>query len=93
MTGFPCPHCGADLPRNARACRECGSDESTGWKTQEEKDLQSIDLPSDEDYEQFLEREGLVPGRKRGRVGAPKLWVVVTAALLLGALVFSLVLL
>src|SRR5687767_13412138 len=26
-----CPHCGADVPPGARACRECGSDERTGW--------------------------------------------------------------
>lgn len=93
MSGFPCPHCGVDLPRNARACRECGSDENTGWKPREEIDLQSVDLPADEDYEDFLEREGLVPKRRSGRSGRPKLWVVIAAVALLGALVFSLALL
>ena len=28
---FSCPHCGANVPQNARACPECGSDEDTGW--------------------------------------------------------------
>jgi len=28
---FICPHCGSDVPNNARACPECGSDEETGW--------------------------------------------------------------
>ena len=26
-----CPNCGADLPKNAVVCPECGSDEKTGW--------------------------------------------------------------
>ena len=26
-----CPNCGAEVPRNARVCPECGSDEQTGW--------------------------------------------------------------
>lgn len=86
-----CPHCGADLLPRARACRECGSDERTGWKSQEDVDLHSVDLPSDEDYDDFLEREGLAPG-KPGRTRRPKIWIVVTAIVLLGALVFSFVL-
>jgi hypothetical protein len=28
---FTCPHCGAQVPSNATACPECGSDEETGW--------------------------------------------------------------
>ncbi|MEZ4642864.1 MAG: zinc ribbon domain-containing protein [Chloroflexota bacterium] len=28
---FICPNCGAQVPDNALACPECGSDEETGW--------------------------------------------------------------
>ena len=28
---FICPHCGAKVDRDATACPECGSDETTGW--------------------------------------------------------------
>ena len=28
---FTCPHCGADVPADALACPECGSDQETGW--------------------------------------------------------------
>ena len=30
---------------NARACRECGSDASTGWKDGDEIDYQSVEIP------------------------------------------------
>jgi hypothetical protein len=28
---FTCPHCGAQVPSDASACPECGSDSETGW--------------------------------------------------------------
>jgi hypothetical protein len=28
---FTCPHCGAQVPSDASACPECGSDNETGW--------------------------------------------------------------
>lgn len=42
---FECPNCGADVPVRAKVCRECGSDADTGWKSSEEIDYQSIDIP------------------------------------------------
>lgn len=53
-----CPHCGASLPRRARFCRECGSDERTGWAP--EDGLGAADPPDamgDAEYEEFLARE------------------------------------
>ncbi len=41
-----CAVCGADLPRNARACPECGADERTGWREQSIYD--GLDLPEDD---------------------------------------------
>ena len=40
---FPCPNCGADVPEDAKACPECGSDDETGWS--EDTMYDDIDLP------------------------------------------------
>lgn len=40
---FPCPVCGERVPAGAAACRECGSDESTGWS--EDTLYDGLDLP------------------------------------------------
>lgn len=51
-----CPNCGAEVPRRAKACPECGSDETTGWS--DRATTQSLDLPDDEfNYDDFVERE------------------------------------
>ena len=51
-----CPNCGAEVPRDARACPECGSDEQTGWSEQARTD--GLDLPDPEfNYQEFAERE------------------------------------
>jgi len=35
---FICPHCGAQVPSDALACPECGSDNETGWSEEAESD-------------------------------------------------------
>lgn len=40
---FPCPVCGERVPAGATACRECGSDERTGWS--EDTLYDDLDLP------------------------------------------------
>ena len=51
-----CPHCGADLPRRARACPECGSDEQTGWSERARAD--DLGLPDDDfDHAAFVREE------------------------------------
>lgn len=73
-----CPNCGADVPRHAVACPECGSDESTGWS--ERAEAGNLDLPDDEDfdYEDFVRSE--FGGEDRT---ARKKWVSIGAAVLL----------
>lgn len=82
---FACPHCGAEVPRGARSCPECGSDEKTGWA--EDADKWGADIPTgygeeDEfDYDEFIRREF-----GRGRKLSTKGWIIliVTALLMLG---------
>jgi hypothetical protein len=51
-----CPNCGAELPKNARACPECGSDEETGWSGQ--ASVSALDLPDDNfNYDEFVKNE------------------------------------
>ncbi len=61
-----CPHCGAEVPPKAKACPECGSDETTGWS--EEAERENLGLPSEDfDYDEFVKRElGGVKLKPRG---------------------------
>ncbi len=73
-----CPVCGADVPRHARACPGCGSDESTGWS--DHAQVQSLDLPDDEfNYDEFVEQEF---GKAKSR--RPHWFWIATAIVLLG---------
>ena len=40
-----CPHCGSLFPEGRLSCPECGSDADTGWKSQEEIDYYSVEIP------------------------------------------------
>jgi hypothetical protein len=56
MVPAVCPNCGAEVPANAKACPECGSDEETGWS--EEVHTGGLDLPEENfDYNDFVKRE------------------------------------
>ena len=51
-----CPHCGTRVPARAKACPECGAQESTGWSEAAREN--ELDLPDDNfDYEEFTKRE------------------------------------
>ncbi len=86
MTPEICPCCGAEVPRNAKACPECGADENTGWS--EEAGASGLDLPDmDFDYEEFVKRE-FGGGKNPMPRGIHWFWWVV-AILLLSLLVFA----
>jgi hypothetical protein len=79
-----CPNCGAAVPRAAKACPECGSDEETGWS--EEAQASGLDLPDENfDYGKFVERE--FGGRKTSPGGLSWFWWFI-ALLVLGALLW-----
>jgi hypothetical protein len=61
-----CPNCGAEIPRNARACPECGSCENTGWS--ESAAASGLDLPEENfDYDDYVKREfGRTTPKPRG---------------------------
>ncbi|MEO6184162.1 MAG: zinc ribbon domain-containing protein [Verrucomicrobiota bacterium] len=80
-----CPNCGADLPKKARACPECGSDEKTGWS--EEAYVGGLDLPDEEfNYNEFVDRE-FGGGKKIIPRGMHWFWWAVAVAVV-GALIF-----
>jgi hypothetical protein len=77
-----CPHCGALVPRRAKACPACGSDEETGWS--DRATAQRLDLPDDEfDYAEFVREEfGAGTGASRIRPrGVRWLWWIVALVL------------
>jgi hypothetical protein len=77
-----CPHCGERIKREAKSCRHCGSDDSTGWSEATYTD--GIYLPEEGDYEEGLEREGF-----RKPAGGPNRWVTGAVSLAL-ILIFAL---
>ena len=87
MTPEICPNCGAKVPRNAKACPECGSDEETGWS--EETNTDGLDLPEEKfDYEDYVKRE--FGAKKVMPQGISWFWWV-AAILVIGAFVFLVV--
>jgi hypothetical protein len=80
QTPDTCPNCGADLPANAKVCRECGSDEETGWSEQTRSD--GLGLPDEDfDHDDFVKRE-FGEGKPVPR-GIHWLWWLVALALVI----------
>jgi hypothetical protein len=75
---FECPNCGADVAVGAKACRECGSDASTGWQTSDEIDYAQVDIP--DGYRGERDSSDAIPPGKR------PLWWVLVALLVAAAL-------
>lgn len=71
---FTCPVCGADVPRKAKSCPECGACDKSGWS--EDHYLDGLDLP-DEDF-----HRGSLAGRTAKPTGQQRFWVIVTVILL-----------
>lgn len=79
-----CPVCGEEVPRNALACRECGADHNSGWRSDAENE-DALDAATDDfDYGKFVQNEF---GNSPRPPGVHPLWWI-TGILLLAALVF-----
>ena len=77
-----CPNCGAEVPEQARACPECGSDAQTGWSEDAHYGNLGIEYEDEFDYEKFVEREF---HKKKSSTGIKWIWVV-TALIIIIAL-------
>jgi len=73
-----CAQCGVEIPRQARACPECGADERTGWREMSVYD--GLDLPP-ESFEEGSEKPAR-RDRERAVNGLAWYWWVVAVALL-----------
>ena len=91
---FSCPHCGADVPVGAAACRECGSDEETGWSEDAYgESLSTSEGYADEDdfdYDEFVHREFPEDATPRSLSARQLAVIVLVVILCLGMLVYSL---
>ena len=76
-----CPYCGETIPKKAKSCPHCGSDEATGWS--EGTYLDGIDLPDDQAYDEALAEEF---GTGKARSGSKK-WIVITALVVLAVFI------
>lgn len=74
-----CPICGEEVPRNARACPECGADEETGWKEGADSIGASGVAEDDFDYDRFLEDEF---GQPKQKTAMQWIWWAAAAILL-----------
>src|ERR1039457_3753653 len=61
-----CPNCAADVPRNAKSCPDCGSDEKIGWSDSAHAD--NLGIPDEHfDYDKFVKEEfAPEPAKPRG---------------------------
>lgn len=76
-----CANCGAEIPRGAKACPECGADERTGWR--ETSVYDGLDLPG--------QAEDTRRGRPRPQVNGLAWYWWLLAAVLLALLLMVLV--
>lgn len=80
-----CPNCGADIPPDAKACPGCGSDETTGWS--EDAQRENLGLPDEKfDYDDFVQRE--FGGEKVKPRGLRWFWWLVAVLLLAAIFLF-----
>ncbi len=88
MTPETCPNCGADVPRNARACPECGACEKTGWSESAETD--GLEIPDESfDYDDFVKREFEQGGEPKGSPSKIKRLLVALIALVMVLILLS----
>lgn len=82
-----CAHCGASIPRAAKACPECGADETTGWR---ETDLyDGLDLP-DEAWQDDDASVPLSAERRGPQASLPWYWWATGLMLLIGGVLWVL---
>lgn len=86
-----CANCGADIPRNARACPECGADERTGWRDQDVYD--DLDLPDSAWEDDDAAESRRANAGRDPDTGLAWYWTATALALTIGAILYALSLL
>lgn len=85
-----CANCGAAIPRQAKACPECGADERTGWRETADTLYDGLDLPE----EAFADDRADGESSRRKPVtrvnGVPWYWWLVGVLLLLSLAAWAL---
>jgi len=83
---FTCPVCGADVPRKARACPDCGACEKSGWS--QNQYLDGLNLPG-EGFD-----DGAYHARELGygsrKTPMQRFWLVVTIIIIVAFLLLTL---
>ena len=84
-----CPNCGAEVPRGALACPECGANEQTGWN--DRATGQRLDLTDDEfNYDEFVKEEFGEQEHSRAKTrGVGWFWWLVAVGLVLAFIYFA----
>ncbi|MCL2219432.1 MAG: zinc ribbon domain-containing protein [Chitinispirillia bacterium] len=86
---FVCPVCGAVLPANAKVCRDCGSDDTTGWS--ENTYLDGIGLPFDDDEYEDMKKKEFGEVNVSGKAGSRIDWKMVIGIIVLVAMIYAIV--
>ena len=83
---FTCPVCGADVPRRAKACPDCGACEKSGWS--QDQYLDGLSLPG----EGFERREYHARELGYGSKKTPmqRFWLIVTLVIIVAFLLLTL---
>jgi len=77
---FTCPVCGADVPRRAKACPDCGACEKSGWS--QDRQYDGLNLGEDFTVQEY--------GRGARRPGLPRFWMVVGILVVVAMLLLTL---
>ena len=81
---FTCPVCGAEVPRRAKSCPDCGACEKSGWS--EDRYLDGVGLPG-EDYGDYAPRQ--LGGRSR-QTKSQRFWMIVGIVLIVAMALMTL---
>lgn len=71
---FTCPVCGAEVPRRAKSCPDCGACERSGWS--EDRYLDGLNLPGDDHGYGGFHRPQL--GGPTKQTTTQRFWMIVT---------------
>ena len=76
---FNCPQCGYAVRAGRTSCPACGSDAETGWRSSEDVDYLSADIPDDEPLDEG--RNGASHNSTVARLGVILLVVLLVVAI------------